>query len=122
MDLRAHRRALAGVARGTVSGVAVFVCVGLLAACGSSGDASTTKHAGKTYLNVAHVERAIERSIKSQRHLESRVVCPTKVLQKPGKFPCIATTFAHGKPHKQIKTPFVVTIHNTKGYVTYIGR
>jgi hypothetical protein len=34
----------------------------------------------------------------------------------------ITTTFDVKKPHKVTKTPFLVTIHNDKGYVTYIGK
>lgn len=96
---------------------AVAACGGLIAGCGSSGSSSK-----KVYLDVARVERSIEQSILSERHLHSTVVCPTRVLQKPGNFACIATTFAVKKPHREIKTPFLVTIKNTKGYVTYVGR
>ena len=71
---------------------------------------------------MARVTHAIERSILSERGLKSTVVCPAKVPQKPGKFACIATTHTKKKPHRKIKTPFVVTIHNDKGYVTYVGR
>jgi hypothetical protein len=98
------------------------VCAGLLSACGSSSGSPTTTAARTTNLDVARVERAIERSILSQRHLKSTVVCPATVPQRPGKFPCIATTLSVKKPHKAIKTPFVVTIHNSKGYVTYAGK
>jgi hypothetical protein len=38
------------------------------------------------------------------------------------RFACIATTYSVKKPHRKIKTPFVVTIHNDKGYVTYVGK
>ncbi len=97
-------------------GVAVLACAlacgALLGACGSSG----TKN-----LDVAKVERAIERSIMSQRHLASTVVCPTVVPQKPGRFACIATTVSP-TTHRQIKTPFLVTVHNDKGWVSYVGK
>lgn len=95
----------------------VLVCAGVIAGCGSS-----TPSKGKTYLDIPRVERAIRRSILAQRGLQSTVVCPTRVLQKPGKFACVATTHSRKKPYKAIKTPFVVTIHNSKGYVTYIGK
>jgi len=98
--------------------LALAACAALLGACGSSGHATKTTK----YLDVAKVERAIEQSIMSQRHLKATVRCPTKVLQKPGKFACIATTRSVKKPHRKIKTPFVVTVHNAQGYVTYIGR
>lgn len=114
--VQADRSALASAA-GRCRGVALAAaCAGLLGACGS-GTATTT-----TYLNTARVAAAIERSIQSQRHLKATVVCPAKVVQKPGRFPCIATTVNAKKPHKTTKTAFVVTIHNDKGYVTYVGR
>ncbi|HTW40745.1 MAG TPA: hypothetical protein VMD79_00330 [Solirubrobacteraceae bacterium] len=68
------------------------------------------------------MERSIQRSITAQRHLASTVVCPTRVPQKPSSFACIATTYSAKKPHKKIQTPFLVTIHNSKGYVTYVGK
>lgn len=101
-------------------GAMAVICAGLLGACGSSSSPSTTTHAKN--LDIARVERAIERSILSQRHLKSTVVCPAKVAQKPGKFPCVATTLSVKKPHRKIKTPFVVTIHNSKGVVSYVGK
>ena len=93
-----------------------LACAGLLGACGSQSPTKTT------YLNTAHVAGAIQRSILAERHLKSTVVCPAKVVQKPGTFPCIATTVAAKKPHRRIKTAFVVTIHNDSGYVTYVGK
>ncbi len=98
------------------------LCAALLSACGSSSGSPTTTTAKTTYLDTARVERAIEGSILAQRHLKSTVVCPAKVAQRPGKFPCIATTLSRKKPHRAIKTPFVVTIHNSKGAVTYEGK
>lgn len=107
-------------ARVRVSGAAraaarLVACALILSACGSSTGSSAK------YLDMASVERAIEKSIASQRHLKSTIVCPKKVRQEPGKFACIATTYSAKKPHKKIKTPFVVTIHNSSGYVTYVG-
>lgn len=95
-----------------------LTCVGLITACGASSSSGTSTKS----LDVARVERAIEHSIMSQRHLNSKVVCPAKVLQRPGKFACIATTVSPKKPHKEIKTGFLVTIHNSRGYVTYVGK
>lgn len=100
----------------SLAAATLLACAVTIGGCGGSGD-STAK-----YLDMARVERAIERSIYSQRHLKSTIVCPKKVPQKPGKFACIATTTSTKKPHKKIKTPFVVTVHNTSGYVTYIGK
>jgi len=122
MNLRARRSELTTVlgVRGAVTAALAIACAGL-GACGSSTTSPTPVTATKD-LDVAHVERAIERSIMSQRHLRSKVVCPALVLQKPGKFACVATTYSVKTPHRKIKTAFVVTIHNSAGYVTYIGR
>lgn len=98
-------------------GAMVMACAVIISACGTSAHSSTIAK----NLDMTRVKRAIEQSIMSQRHLKSTVVCPAKVAQQPGKFACIATTRSAKRPHRKIKTPFVVTIHNTKGYVTYVG-
>ncbi len=116
MSVRTGGSAVSGTTRAWCAIAVVLACTGLLGACGSQ-TATTT-----TYLNTAHVAAAIQRSILSERHLTARVVCPAKVVQKPGTFPCIATTVAAKAPHKTIKTAFVVTIHNDSGYVTYVGK
>jgi len=97
--------------------IATVACAASLGACGSSGSSTTA-----TYLDVTRVERSIQHSIMVQRHLASTVVCPTRVRQRPSNFACIATTYSAKKPHKKIQTPFLVTIHNDKGYVTYVGK
>ena len=100
--------------------LAILACGGLLAACGSS-KSSTSKQ--KTNLDTARVERSIEQSILTQRHLRSKVVCPAAVPQEKGRtFECIATTETIKRPVKLAKTPFVVTIQNANGYVTYEGK
>jgi hypothetical protein len=101
---------------------AAVLCAALLGACGSAAGSSTATTAKPVDLDIARVEHAIERSILAQRHLKSTVVCPTTVPQRPGRFPCIATTLSVKKPHRAIKTPFVVTIHNSKGVVSYVGK
>jgi hypothetical protein len=100
--------------RGSACAGILLACAALVGACGSSS--SATKN-----LDIARVEHAIERSIMQQRHLHSSVICPPKVPQKPGKFACVATTISREKPHREVKTPFLVTIHNDKGWVSYIG-
>ena len=83
-----------------------------LAACGSSTSSSSST-AAKVNLNTSHVERAIEKSILSQRHVHAKVICPKVVPQEKGhNFTCIATV---GKN----TTPFAVTQKNNSGYVTY---
>ena len=92
----------------------------MLSACGSN---SKTSSSGKTSLDTARVARSIEQSIASQRHLRAKVVCPTAVPQEKGRtFECIATTETVKAPVKKGKTPFVVTVQNANGYVTYEGK
>ena len=115
---RTSRVAGAGSHRAVVGVVVALGCAALISACGSSGSSSSST-AAKTNLNIARVQRSIEQSIHAQRHLTSTVVCPTAVAQEKGKtFECVATI--HAK--KVTKTPFVVTVQNEKGYVTYVGK
>src|SRR2546423_7250151 len=101
--------------------LAILACGGLLAACGSSSKSSSTN--GKTNLNTARVQRSIEQSILTQRHLRAKVVCPAAVPQEKGRtFECVATTETIKPPVKKGKTPFVVTVQNANGYVTYEGK
>ena len=96
------------------------LCSGaLLGACGSSSSKGT---ATKTNLNTARVASSIEQSIVSQRKLQAKVTCPASVPQEAGRtFECQAVTRAVKAPHKATTTPFLVTIQNAKGYVTYVG-
>jgi hypothetical protein len=99
--------------------LAALACGATLAACGSSSKSSSSK----TNLNTARVARSIEDSILAKKHLTSKVTCPAQVPQEAGKtFECIAITRAVKKPHQPIRTPFVVTIQNSKGFVTYEGK
>jgi hypothetical protein len=98
--------------------VTAIACALLMSACGSKSSSS-----GKTNLNTARVATSIEQSILTQRHLTSKVVCPTAVPQEKGKtFECVATTSTTKPPIKVGKTTFVVTVQNDKGYVTYAGK
>ena len=66
-------------------------------------------------LDIASVERSIERSILEQRHLRSSVTCPAHVLQQAGiTFVCTATV--NGQPH-----PFNVVEVDGRGRVRYTG-
>jgi hypothetical protein len=105
----------------TVLGVLVpmLCCGALLGACGSSSSKGT---AAKTNLNTTRVAHSIEQSILTQRHLAAKVACPPLVPQEAGRtFECAAVTRAAKAPHKATTTPFLVTIQNAKGYVTYVG-
>jgi hypothetical protein len=106
--------------RGTVVAVAALACAALMSACGSSGSSGSTTPA-KTDLNTKHVANSIERSILSERHVHAKVSCPAVVPQEQGRtFDCIATTVKGKQPAS--KTPFAVTVKNSKGYVTYVGK
>jgi len=112
---------LHGTSRVVGGSLAVLACAGSLAACGSSNSNSTSS--AKTNLNTARVARSIEQSIIAQRHLHAKVVCPTSVPQEKGRvFECVATTETVKPPVKVGKTPFVVTVQNANGYVTYEGK
>jgi hypothetical protein len=65
-------------------------------------------------LNTVKVERSIEASIRSQRHLASTVSCPVNIIQKAGVvFDCVATVGAH-------QFPVVVTQTDSNGHVVYV--
>jgi hypothetical protein len=67
-------------------------------------------------LNIARVAQAIRRSILSQRHLRSTVICPPEVIQKVNiAFTCTATV--NGRHY-----PFTVTEVDGNGHVRYVGR
>jgi len=107
--------------RGGIVAVAALACAALISACGSSS--STTTSTTAKNLNTARVALSIEQSILKERHLHAKVVCPTAVAQEAGKtFECVATSTSTKAPFVVTKTPFVVTIHNSKGYVTYVGK
>ncbi len=105
---------------------AALVCLVAISACGSSSSSSSSSGGSsttKTNLNIARVEASIKENIQTQRHLSSTVVCPQTVPQEAGKvFECVATTRATKAPHAPVKTPFVVTVHNSSGYVTFVGK
>jgi hypothetical protein len=111
--------------RGAGLALAALACAALMSACGSStpSTSSTPGSATKIDLNTTRVEHSIEQSILSERHLASTVVCPSAVPQEAGRtFECVASTPSAKKPGTLIKTPFVVTIQNKSGYVTYAGK
>jgi hypothetical protein len=108
--------------RGAIVAVAALVSAALISACGSS-TSSTSSTGTKTNLDVARVARSIEQNILAQRHLRATVVCPPVVPQELGRvFECIATTRSTKAPFTEARTPFVVTIKNKGGYVTYVGK
>lgn len=65
-------------------------------------------------LNTVRVQRAIQASIQSQRHLSSTVSCPVNIVQKSGVvFNCVATI---GRRRFKV----VVTQTDGKGHVVYV--
>ncbi|MGA8363796.1 MAG: hypothetical protein WB709_04680 [Solirubrobacteraceae bacterium] len=98
--------------RGATAVVMALATAAIISSCGSSSSSSSST-AAKTNLNTPHVERAIERSILSERHVHATVICPKVVPQEKGhNFTCIARV---GKK----TTPFTVVQQNNSGYVTY---
>jgi len=68
-------------------------------------------------LNIPKVERAIEASILSQRHIDATVSCPSEVLQQAGlAFRC--TAMVHGSVSTH---PFSVRELDNAGKVRYAG-
>jgi hypothetical protein len=118
------RSTVARARRGALGLLAALACAALISACGSSSSSSSSSSStsGKVNLNTARVEHSIEASILTQRHLSSTVVCPAVVAQEAGvKFECKATVHS-AKKKPDVVTPFEVTVTNTKGYVTYVGK
>jgi hypothetical protein len=108
------------VGRPAVVAVAALACAALVGACGSS---SSSSNATSAPVNTVRVAQSIEESILKERHLRSKVVCPASVPSEVGKtFECIATTRSAKPPFAEVKTPFVVTIQNNRGFVTYVGK
>jgi hypothetical protein len=115
------RQALSRSGTVAVGLAAALVCAAAMSACGSKSKSSSSGAA--TNVNTAQVASSIHQSILAQRHLASTVVCPPVVVAQAGKtFECVATTTTTTKPVHQVKTPFVVTIQNNRGGVTYVGK
>jgi hypothetical protein len=74
-------------------------------------------------VNTAQVAASIEQTLFAKRQVRAKVVCPGAVPAVPGAtFECIATSRATKPPHATVRAPFVVTIQNARGYVTYVGK
>jgi Domain of unknown function (DUF4333) len=86
---------------------AAAITILLLAGCGGSSTPKT--------VDPTHVEQAIARSVKAQRHLSASVTCPSGMpLRKGAGFYCVAqdgTTI----------TTFAVTETDNQGAVRYLG-
>jgi hypothetical protein len=81
----------------------------------SSGRVRYESRSRLVALDIARVQRAIGRSIFSQRHIHSTVTCPSEVIQQPGvRFTCTATV--SGRSHS-----LAVTQMGDYGHVRYVG-
>jgi hypothetical protein len=108
-----------GIRRGIIVAAAGLACAALISACGSSSSESTPSKP----VDTAKVAAAIEQTMLVKRHTHVTVVCPPTEASEPGKtFECIATARSTKPPHVESKTPFVVTIQNRQGYVTYASK
>jgi hypothetical protein len=106
--------------RGASVATAALACAALLSACGGS---SSTSSGSTTNLNTARVSKSIEQTLLEKRHVHATVVCPAAVPQETGRtFECIAKVTAATPPHAVTNSPFLVTIQNNRGYVTYVGK
>jgi len=109
--------------RGAILAASALACAALLSACGSSSTSSSTASTTAKTVNSSQVERSIEESVLSERHIHTTVVCPAAVPAIKGQtFECIATSHSTTNPPTESKTPFVVTVQNNSGYVTYVGK
>lgn len=80
------------------------------------GHVSYGDHARLSTLDTQRVEQSIAASIRAQRGLRARVVCPPEVLQQRGlEFTCTATV-------GNKRYPFAVTESDDDGHVHYVGR
>lgn len=81
----------------------------------TSGHVRFENQAPLVALDIAGVEQAIRRSIRSERHLASSVTCPAEVIQKAGiVFTC--TAMVNSRLY-----PFAVTEIDGNGHVRYVG-
>jgi hypothetical protein len=113
-----RRRCAATSLRAAGALLAVLASVALLAACGGSSKGKSARN-----LDTAKVAHSIEQSILQQRHLKYTVTCPARVRQEAGRtFECLARGHTAKEPRKTVTTPFLVTIQNAHGYVTYVGK
>jgi hypothetical protein len=113
--------------------LASLVCAAALAdaaGCGgtSQTSASTTieeaSTAGaETNVDTLRTAASIEQTLLAKRGIKAKVACPAVVPAVPGaKFECIASFRASQPPHALTRAPFLVTIHNSSGDVTFEGK
>jgi hypothetical protein len=105
---------------GAIVAVAALACAALISACGSSSSESSTP---SKPVDTAKVALSIEQTVLAKRHTHVKVVCPPTEVSEPGHtFECVATARSTKPPFVETKTPFVVTVQNHVGYVTYASK
>jgi hypothetical protein len=109
--------------RGAIGAITVLACAALASACGSSKGSTEGSGGAKTNVDTAKVAASIEQTVLTKRGIHAKVTCPATVAAVPSAtFECIATNRATKPPFTVTKTPFLVTIQNARGYVTYVGK
>jgi hypothetical protein len=87
----------------------------------TSGESSTT--GAKTNVDTLRTAESIEQALLAKRGIHAKVVCPAVVPAVPGAtFECIANSLATQPAHAVTRALFLVTIHNSTGYVTFEGK
>lgn len=83
----------------------------------SSAAGATTK------VDTVRTAESIEQALLVKRGIHAKVVCPAVVPAVPhATFECIANYLATQSPHAVTRAPFLVTIQNASGYVTFEGK
>jgi hypothetical protein len=100
-----------GITRVGTFWTAAFAVGALASACGSSSHSNNVA----TTVNSSRVARAIQVSVRQERHVNASVTCPSGVpLRAREKFYCVAEAGSK-------ITPFDVTETGAGGHVTYVG-
>jgi hypothetical protein len=77
----------------------------------------------KTNVDTLRTAESIEQTLLTKRGIHAKVACPAVVPAVPGAtFQCIASFRATQPPHAVTRAPFLVTIQNSSGYVTFEGK
>jgi hypothetical protein len=87
----------------------------------TTGESSAT--GATTNVDTLRTAQSIEQALLAKRGIHAKVVCPAVVPAVPGAtFECIANYLATQPPHAVTRAPFLVTIQNAGGSVTFEGK
>jgi hypothetical protein len=105
--------------RAAILAITALACAALLSACGSSKSSTEAK----AFVETGKVAKDIEHTIAAKQGLKARVLCPAPMPAVPGNtFECVASVEAAAAPHTVTKTPYIVTIQSSRGFVTYASK